>query len=141
MSNQTPENEVKSKCLSRLDQWQRWGVVVDFDDLSNLGRGFNMYTGSYWMRTKSGKRDLIAYFKVGKILWVYLIECKSLVGVQSNKQKEYESKFDGMDNCIYQVVDDEKMIDETLDRITGRTKRLLDEGEECMYPKVVEEDF
>lgn len=122
-----PEESVKEKCLKCLDRWESWGYVIDFDDVSGLGKHMNMYTGRWTMATKKGKRDLIAWFRVGDILWTYLIECKSKVGVQSPAQIVYEAKWKGLNNVIYQVVDHYKHIDETLDRMTGRSKLLFQE--------------
>ena len=129
-----PEETVKSKCLAALDQWQRWGVVIDFDDVSGLGK--KMLPNGYWiMHTKKGKRDLVAWFRVQRTLWTYLIECKAPGQVQKPEQIEYEKKWQGLENVIYQVVEDYKMIHQTLDRLTGRTNRLLQEGERHMFPK------
>jgi len=128
-----PEETVKAKCLSALDQWQRWGVVIDYDDVSGLGKKM-LPNGRWIIHTKKGKRDLVAWFKVGKVLWSYLIECKAPGQVQKPEQIVYESKWQGLDNVIYQVVEDYKVIHLTLDRLTGRTKTLLDEGEEHMFP-------
>lgn len=128
-----PEDSVKAKCLSALDQWQRWGVVIDYDDVSGLGRKM-LPNGRWIMNTKKGKRDLIAWFKVGKVLWSYLIEVKAPGQVQKPEQLEYEAKWKGLENVIYEVVEHYNQIDLTLDRLTGRTARLLQEAGEHMYP-------
>ena len=123
MPNEKPEDIVKAKCLERLDQWKRWGIVLDYDDVSNLGRHMNLYTGRWFMHTKEGKRDLIAWFKVQRILWTYLIECKAPDGGHWDiKQQEYAKRFEGLDNCIYEVVSHDEQIDATLDRVTRRTE-------------------
>lgn len=136
--NQSPEEEVKKECLNRLDQWQRWGIVVDYDDVSRLG--VTSHRGRWIMRTKAGKRDVVAHFKVANVLWVYLIECKEPSGgVWSDDQQEYAQKFEGLENCIYEVVTNAKQIDATLDRITNRTELLLKEIDNIMdksYPTV-----
>ena len=140
MSNATPENEVKSQCLERLKQWQSWGIVVDYDDVSNLGR---VMTPNGWvMHTKQGKRDIIAIFKVKDKAWVYLIECKAPDGGNwSEEQQLYAKKFAFLNNVVYEVVSDPQQIDKTLEEITERTKTLLDEGGQHMFPEVVEEEF
>lgn len=129
-----PEEIVKFKCLACLERWESWGVVVDYDDVSGLGRKMNMFTGRWIMNTRKGKRDIVAWFRVGDVLWTYLIEVKSAMGVQSPAQILYEGKWKGLKNVIYQVVDNYRQIDETLDRITKRTEILLQEMEDHMYP-------
>lgn len=142
MSNLSPENEVKLKCLSRLEQWLQWGVVVDYDDVSNLGRHMSLRTGHFFMNTKVGKRDVIVHFKVKRALWVYLIECKAPDGgVWSKDQQAYAQKYEGLDNVLYEVVSNASQIDITLDKITERTKALLDEGDRHLFPIVEEELF
>src|ERR1039457_7158445 len=99
MSNNKPEDEVKILCLGRLAQWQSWGVVVDYDDVSNLGRNMNLYTGRWFMHSKAGKRDIVAWFKVDRILWTYLIEVKAPDGgIWAKDQQQYALKFEGLDN-------------------------------------------
>lgn len=143
MSKLSPENEVKAKCLIRLEQWKSWGIVIDYDDVSNLGRNMNLYTSRWFMHTKEGKRDVIAWFKVQKILWTYLIENKAPDGgVWSPKQQEYANKFEGLDNCIYEVVSHHQQIDETLDRITRRTEiQMQDASIHMGLLKTQEEEF
>lgn len=130
------EISVKAKCLSRLEQWQKWGVVIDYDDVSALGKHLNSYTMTWFMRTRKGKRDIVAWFKVGKVLWSYFIEVKTLTGVQKPEQIEYEKKWIGLENVIYELVSIPGQIDETLDRLTGRTAKLLKEGERHMFPGI-----
>lgn len=130
-----PEETVKFKCIAALETWMSWGVVIDYDDVSGLGKHMNMFTGRWTMHTQKGKRDLIAWFRVGDQLWTYLIECKSEVGVQSPAQVEYEAKWKGLKNVIYEVVTSRSQVDATLDRLTGRTARLLQEAGEHMFPK------
>ncbi len=143
--NEKPEEEVKKKCLKRLSQWQSWGVVVDVDDVSDLGR--RSIRGHWVMTTEKGKRDIIVLFKVQSFLWAYLIECKAPDGGTWNEhQQNYAKKFEGLENCIYEVVSDPKQIDITLDRITNRTELLLQEADAVMnknYPtmKCEEETF
>jgi hypothetical protein len=142
MPNAKPEDEVKSHCLIRLEQWKSWGVVIDYDDVSNLGRNMNLYTGRWFMHTKEGKRDLIVWFKVQRILWTYLIECKAPDGgTWTPKQQEYAKKFEGLDNCIYEVVSRFEQIDHTLDRISRRTELLLLDGSIHMGLVRVEEEI
>ena len=134
MSNEKPEEIVKKKCIQRLSQWESDGIVVDVDDVSNLGRG--SHRGRFFMNTKAGKRDIIAWFKVGSVLWTYLVVCKAPDGGKwSDKQKEYAKKFEGLDNCIYEVVSDDKQIDRTLERITNRSELLLKEIDRIMMPE------
>jgi hypothetical protein len=123
-----PEDTVKFKCLARLEQWMSWGYVIDYDDVSGLGKHLNLWTGRWTMHTKKGKRDLIAWFRIGKTLWTYLIECKSETGHQSPAQIKYEGRWKGLRNVIYEVVSHPSQIDLTLDHWTGRTEKLLDEG-------------
>lgn len=130
--NKKEEDSVKKKCLAALIQWQSWGIVIDYDDVSGLGKHFNLFTGNWTMNTKKGKRDLIAWFVVGDVLWTYLIECKAEGGIQKPAQIEYEKKWAGLKNVIYEVVFHYNQIHSTLDRMTGRTKKLLDEGETHM---------
>lgn len=143
MSNLSPEDQVKKATLARLDQWQKWGVVLDYDDVSNLGRHQNLYTGKWFMHTTEGKRDIICHFKVVKTLWLYLIECKAPEGGDWNiKQQEYAKKFDGLDNCIYEVVSNALQIDTTLDRISRRTELLFQDGDIHMgLIKLGQEEF
>ena len=120
MSPKKPEESVKFKCLAALEQWMSWGYVIDYDDVSGLGKHMNLFTGRWTMRTQLGKRDLIAWFRVGRVLWTYLIECKAPGKLQSQRpeQIEYEKKWVGLDNVIYEVVDNYKQIHFTLDRLT-----------------------
>lgn len=138
----TPEDTIKKKCLGALQMWQgKWctsepgGLVIDYDDVSALGKHFNMFTGQYTMNTKKGKRDIIAWFRVGNTLWTYLIECKSEFGTQRPEQIEYERKWQGLKGVVYEVVYSPDQIHATLDRLTGRTSRLLQEAGEWMEPK------
>ncbi len=136
-----PEDSVKKKCLAALEQWRgKWcasepgGLVIDYDDVSALGKHFNMFTGTWTMNTKKGKRDIIAWFRVGDVLWTYLIEVKAAQGVQSPEQIAYEQRWKGLKGVVYEVVYHQDQITATLDRLTGRTAKLLSEGEEHMFP-------
>jgi len=142
MAKRSPEDEVKFRCLAMLESWstvwcatEKHGVVLDYDDVSALGKHFNMYTGTWTMHTKKGKRDIIAWFRVGDVLWTYLIECKSALGVQSPAQIAYEAKWKGLKGVVYEVVSNANQISATLDRLTGRTDRLLAEAEAHMFPR------
>ena len=127
-TNEKPEEIVKKECINRLDQWLRWGIVVDYDDVSGLGKHMNMFTGRWTMHTKEGKRDLIVWFKVGKMLWTYLIECKAPDGGHWDiKQQEFAKKFEGLENVIYEVIKNADQIDATLDRISKRTDDLFND--------------
>lgn len=125
MSNQKPEHKIKEKCLKFLEMWKERGVVIDYDDVSSLGRYFNPYSGVYVMKTKKGKRDLIAWIRVGKSCLTYLIEVKSDVGVQKKEQKDYESKFLGLDGVIYEVVSNPSQVNITVERLSGYGEELL----------------
>lgn len=123
--NKQPEKEVQDKCIDRLDYWKSVGVVIDYDDVSNLGRK-QTRTG-FVMNTKKGKRDIIAFLKVKETAWLYLIECKAPTGgVWAEDQQEYAAKFDSLLNVFYEVVSDAKQIDKTIERITGYAQSILD---------------
>jgi hypothetical protein len=144
MGNKKPEDLIKKKCLARLETWMtKWcnsesrGVVIDYDDVSAQGKHFDIYSGRWVMnvkQTQKGKRDIIAFFGVGKTLWVYLIECKSEFGIQRPEQITYEKKFKEFTNVVYELVYDPVQIDRTLDRLTGRTAKLLAGVDEFMFP-------
>lgn len=136
MAKKKPEDKVKSKCIMTLKVWLSWGYVIDWDDVSNLGRKMNPYTGCWVMNTEKGKRDLVAWFKVGKVLWTYFIECKEPDGgFWSEDQQRYAKKFEGLSNVIYEVVSNPNQIDITLNRLTGRTEKILEECDKIMMPQ------
>lgn len=124
--NKKPEYKVKSLCLKRLEQWQSWGYVIDFDDLSALGK--SCHRGRWVMHTKKGKRDIMAIIQQMDKAWVYLIEVKEPGGgTWSKEQQDYAKKFCYLNNVVYQVVSNPQQIDETLEEITGRSAKLLAE--------------
>lgn len=119
------ESPVRKACLKRLEQWMSWGVVIDYDDVSALGK--SCHRGRWTMRTVKGKRDIIAIFKVKDIAWVYLIEVKEpRGGVWSDDQQVYAKRFCWLNNVVYEVVSSPDQIDNTLEEITGRHKELLE---------------
>jgi hypothetical protein len=121
---------VRPSCLKRLEYWKSVGVVIDFDDVHDLGK--KCHRGRFTMRTKPGKRDIIAFFKVNGILWVYLIECKSPNGRWEDTQKAYAAKFFGLNNVIYEVVRDPKQIDKTIELASRFYKNSLEEADKLM---------
>lgn len=123
--NKKPEDQVKSSCIARLKFWQLKGVVIDFDDVSNLGRKQTRF--GYVMHTKKGKRDIIILLKVNTTLWCYLVECKAPTGgVWKQDQQDYSKKFYGLTNCIYEVVSNPKQVDVTIEKITNYSQTILD---------------
>ena len=119
------ESEISKKVQGRLDQWEKWGVVL-FHDRYNAGM---VQMGYRWIKLcKSGHPDRIAYLNIRNTCWLYLIEVKDEDGKQSPKQVEFEEIFQGLDNVIYELVRDHKQIDITLDRISHRTELLLQDG-------------
>lgn len=118
------ETPVRKACIKRLEQWKSWGVVVDIDDVFDLGK--RVHRGRWTMKTEKGKRDIIAIFKVKNIAWVYLVECKAPTeGNWSKEQQSYSQRFAWLDNVVYEVINDPSQIDITLERITGRSENLL----------------
>jgi hypothetical protein len=118
------ETAVRLGCLNKLDWWRRLGYVVDFDDVSALGK--RQIRGRWVMKTEKGKRDIIALIKVKNICWVYLIECKAPAGGNWNKeQQEYAQKFAWLDNVIYEVVTNPSQVDTTIAELTGHTPEKL----------------
>lgn len=127
-----PEAEISKQVANILDQWESWGVVI-WHDRYNSGA---MPIGNRWIRMcKSGTADRIAFVNVNNTCWIYLIECKDEGKEQSPKQLEFESKFEQMTNVIYEVVYNVKQINDTLERITKRSNKLLDEAVRFMDDK------
>ena len=123
------EADLSKQVYTRLDQWERWGIVL-FHDRYNAGK---VNIGQRWVQLcKSGHPDRIAYVNVNGLCWVYLIECKAEGKEQSPKQMEFEEIFEGMSNVIYEVVYEARQIDSTLDRISNRTELLLKEADKIM---------
>lgn len=139
MSNQT-ESEVSKKVQSRLIQWEKWGYVI-FHDRYNAGK---IPIGYRWVQLcTAGHPDRMAFLRVKDVCWIYLIEVKDDEGKQSPKQIEFENKFDGLSNVIYEIVRDPKQIDRTMELITNRTELLLQHADDHMngVHRVVEETF
>jgi hypothetical protein len=123
------ESDISKDVWNRLDQWERWGIVL-WHDRYNSG---NMPIGNRWVKMcKAGTPDRIAFVDVQGTCWIYMIECKAEGKFQSPKQLEFESKFEGMKNVIYEVVYDAKHIDSTLERISQRGELLLKEADKIM---------
>ena len=120
------EDPVKKACLNRLAVWKGLGFVVDYDDVSALGK--RCIRGRWRMDTEVGKRDIIAIIKVKNIVHVYLIETKAPKGGHWPKeQQDYAKKFAWLDNVIYEVVKDANQIDTTIGELTGYTpEKLMD---------------
>lgn len=125
--NQKPEDKVKAQCLERIKHWQELGYVLDYDDVSNLGRKFSPYTGEWVMNSQEGKRDLIVFLKYNELVWVILFEVKSETGTQSLEQKMYHAKFIGLKNVVYKVINTHKEVDRVFEKITGHYDKLVNQ--------------
>lgn len=119
-----PELLIQTACKHRLDYWQSQGVVIDHLDISELGK--KAFRGHWIMRNKKGRNDLLAYVKVKDTLWLYLMEIKSKTATQSKEQEEYQEKFKGVNNVVYQVVRHPNEVDKTIDGLTGFSQEKLD---------------
>lgn len=128
MARSKPELVVQDSCCHRLDYWKSLGIVLDYLNISDLGK--KCFRGVWIMSNRSkvkGRNDLLAYIKHNNRLSLYIIECKEPKGgVWDEDQKNYARLFDGLENVIYEVVTSPKQIDVTIDRITNYTQNSLD---------------
>ena len=133
------ESEISKKVQGRLDQWEKWGIVL-FHDRYNAG---HINLGYRWVKLcKTGHPDRIAYLNIDNTCWIYLIEVKDEDGKQSPKQVEFEEIFQGMKNVVYELVRSPKQIDITLERISRRCDKLFIDADVHMgLLKVEEETF
>lgn len=114
--------------------WEMKGVVV-FHDRYNAGK---IKVGYNWLQLcKDGHCDRIAFIKHENICWLYLIEVKREGGKQTktrmNKngkeiegQDDWEKRFTGLTNVVYEVVDSPSQVDRTIEQITGHNQKILD---------------
>lgn len=122
------ERDILKSVKARLSAWQSEGVVLHFDRI-NSGK---MQINGRWVQLASaGTSDLIAYIKTkdnryALICWVYFIEVKVKGGKQRDSQKQFEQKFLGIYNVVYQLVTHPDMVDETIERITNHYQNKLD---------------
>lgn len=132
-----PEDKLVDKICKYLDNWVAIGVVVDYENLSNAGRKFNPFTGTWIMNTQKGRRDVVAYIKHKDVCYIYLIEAKTDVGVQSPDQKKYEAKFNGLTNVVYEVVRKPSQVSITIERITGYYKNFVDPVLDDAFKRII----
>lgn len=119
------EKEVQELCKDRLDVWLSKGVVIDYLDISSLGK--KQIRGRWIMHNKKGRNDLLAYIGYNTTLFVYFIECKSSKGGNwEDEQKDYSRKFSTFYNSIYEIVSNPNQIDITLEIITQYQQKQLD---------------
>lgn len=111
------ERDVLKSCKYRLDYWQMQKVCIWWDRL-NSGR--MQFEGRYVYGCKPGTPDLVAYLSVGKVCHIVFFECKKdAKAKQSVEQKNFESKFNCLDNAHYMVVTDPDQVDALIDKITN----------------------
>lgn len=111
----TPESIVLTKCKDLLKKLEIMGWVKHWDRLS-VGLHMNMQ-GYMQKHGRVGSPDLIAFVPVDNIMHTIFFEVKrgDGTGKQSLEQQEFENKFLGFHNVIYQIVTDHKQIKLTVE--------------------------
>lgn len=110
----TPESLVLSKCKDLLKKLEIMGWIIHWERL-NVGLHMNMQ-GYMQRHGREGSPDLIAFVPVDQTMWIMLFEVKRPDGgVQSKVQKEFEIKFTGFINTVYQIITDPKQIKITVE--------------------------
>lgn len=116
----TPESIVLNKCKDMLKKLECMGWVRHWDRLS-VGLHMNMQ-GYMQQHGKKGSSDLISFVPLDETMYVIFFEVKRKEGgVQSISQKEFENKFIGFDNVIYQIITDAKQIKFTVENIRKKS--------------------
>ena len=119
------ELKVQTACKTRLDIWQSKGVVIDYLDISGLGK--KCIRGVWVMHTRKGRPDLFAMYTHQDTCYNYLIECKEPGGGRwEEEQIAYSKEFDGLYNVIYELVTHPNQIDKTIERITQFDQKVID---------------
>lgn len=106
----TPESLVLSKCKDILKILETMGWVRYWNRME-VGIHYNMQ-GYINKHGRKGDPDLFAFVPVDQTMWTMFFEVKREdgKGIQSDSQKEFESKFLGFNNVIYSIITDSKQI-------------------------------
>lgn len=117
----TPEGLVLSKCKDMLKRLEIMGWVRHWDRTS-VGLHMNMQ-GYMQRHGRNGTPDLQAFVPVDETMWVMFFEVKRPDGgMQSDAQKEFENKFVGFHNIIYQIITDAKQIKDSVHNARIKSK-------------------
>lgn len=117
------EKDVLLACKNKLDWWRHLKVVIHFERINS---GSLMVNGRPIRMAQAGSPDLWAFFKHKDVCWIYFIEAKKSGGGNwRSEQKEFATKFSGMNNVIYEIVEDPKQVDVTIEEITGYSQEML----------------
>lgn len=121
MGGLTPEGQVLSQCKDMLKRLEIMGWVKHWERMS-VGMSMNMQ-GYRQMTGRVGSADLWAFVPVDEILHIMFFEVKREDGgIQSPAQIEFEHKFIGFHNVIYQIITDPKQIKVTVDNARKKSK-------------------
>lgn len=111
----TFEKKVLKDCIKLLKKLEIMKWITHFERM-NIGLSINM-AGYFQRQGKAGTSDLIAFVPVDKTMWVMFFEVKRPSGgFQSKEQKEFEMKFLGFINVIYQLITDASQIKKTIEQ-------------------------
>ena len=117
------EAKILSQCLSALGRWKDKGIVTHYErrQVRTFGDGRNIKLA------EEGTSDIEAYINVNGLLWLYWIEVKR-EGIDTARPSQYKffSKWMGLSNVICEIVDDYRMIDKTIEKLTGFEQSKLD---------------
>lgn len=117
----TPEGIVLADCKKILKKLEFMGWVSHWERI-NVGLFYTLWGG----KIKIGREDdadLWVFVPVDNIMWIMFFECKDPIkGEQSDGQIEFENKFVGFHNVIYQIITDAKQIKITVDNARKKSK-------------------
>lgn len=117
----TPEGAVLTKCKDMLKRLEMMGWVRYWNRME-VGIHYNMQ-GFLQKHGRKGDPDLITFVPVDNIMWTMFFEVKRPDGgIQSQSQQDFENKFLGFHNVIYEIITDAKQIKLTIENARRKSK-------------------
>lgn len=118
----TPEGLVLAKCKDMLKRLEIMGWVRYWNRME-VGIHYNMQ-GYIQKHGRKGDPDIICFVPVDETLHIMFFEVKREdgTGIQSQFQQDFENKFVGFHNVIYQIITDAKQIKITVENARRKAK-------------------
>lgn len=124
--NNDPERQIQDEIEQKLYYYKNAGVVIEYIDISKLGKRYLPWIGIYVNAASDGEPDLVIWLNHERRLWTLLVEVKNPVKyVWKAKQKEFKAKFDGLENAFYLLAFSSLDVISLIENITGYTANKL----------------